>query len=308
MTDPWAVAAAVTTGVGYLLDHQDPDGAWTEWLLPPGSSPEWTTAFVALALSEVPPRTGPSFRRRLSAAAKWLLEHQRDDGGWGYNAAVETDADTTSTTILAIRAAGRDAPDTAFRRLALHQREDGGFATFIDGIPSSWTTSHPDVTPTCVCALLAGLANEDLVQRALRRVQRDRNPDGTWNSFWWDTHLYGTWVSMSLLRHAGLPVEAGERLWSERPSTALEIALLISCLCQAVPSERGRNAVKEWAAQLLSIQRDDGSWPSAPLLRITNMDCYDPWDRAEAGPLFADPNRLFTTAAALRALTNTTES
>jgi hypothetical protein len=53
---------------------------------------------------------------------------------------------------------------------------------------------------------------------------------------------------------------------------------------------------------LLADQSDDGSWRIAPALRITARDCERPWDAAEHGPLFADPQRTHGTATALAAL------
>ena len=53
------IAAALSRGLRFVLAAQDAQGAWTDWALPPGSSPDWTTAHVGLRLSEpwpAPPR------------------------------------------------------------------------------------------------------------------------------------------------------------------------------------------------------------------------------------------------------------
>ena len=46
----------------------------------------------------------------------------------------------------------------------------------------------------------------------------------------------------------------------------------------------------------------DGSWPAAPMLRITDRTCDAPWRQPECGPVYADDRRLFTSATVLRAL------
>ena len=63
-----------------------------------------------------------------------------------------------------------------------------------------------------------------------------------------------------------------------------------------------RAAMRELTAQLIAEQQPDGSWMAPPILRITRRDCYEPWASGSPGPLFADPQRLFTTVTALHAL------
>jgi hypothetical protein len=51
------------------------------------------------------------------------------------------------------------------------------------------------------------------------------------------------------------------------------------------------------------MQLPDGSWPSAPILRVTKPSSLEPGDaEGLASPVFADDRRLFTTATAAAAI------
>jgi hypothetical protein len=82
------------------------------------------------------------------------------------------------------------------------------------------------------------------------------------------------------------------------PADSLEAALLLLSTAAARSTVR----FEQLARRLLADQGDDGSWRSAPALRITARDCERQLDTAEHGPLFADPHRLHSTATALAAL------
>jgi hypothetical protein len=285
-----------------VLASQDAEGVWTDWALPPGPSPYWTTADVGLRLSGLGPPHRAALAEPLAHAARWLTTQQAAGGGWGYNRAVEPDADSTSQALLFLAAAGRSAPPEASAFLARHQQPDGGFATFLpDALVGSWGLSHPEITPVALLALRAspGGLPEASLARGLAWVRSARRPDGLWNSFWWSTPLPATEVSLAFLAALGTPEPPPPALARRIPADSLETSLLLSITAAAGPSLR----VEELARRLLAEQADDGSWESAPALRVTARECERPWEAAEPGPLFADPGRLHGTATALAALT-----
>ena len=155
------IAAALSRGLGFVIAAQDEQGAWTDWALPPGPSPDWTTAHVALRLSSLGPPDRAALDEPLVRAAHWLLSRRSAGGGWGYNRAVE--------------------PPGACTFLARHQQPDGGFATFApDSFTGSWGLSHPEITPVALLALRAhpsGLPQDNLA-RGVAWLQRARRPDG----------------------------------------------------------------------------------------------------------------------------------
>jgi len=295
------IAAALSRGLRFVLAAQDAQGAWTDWALPPGPSPDWTTANVGLRLSSLGPPHRAALVEPLGRAARWLLSRHSADSGWGYNLTVEPDADSTAQALLLLAAAGQSAPPGTCAFLARHQQPDGGFATFLpDALTGSWGVSHSEITPVALRALRAhpgGLPQGSLA-RGLAWLHRARRPDGLWNSFWWSTPLPATEVSLAFLAALGTPEPPPPVLARWTPADSLEAALLLFITAPA----GSRPRLEQLARKLLADQTDDGSWKCAPALRITARDCERPWEGTVSGPLFADPQRLHCTATALAAL------
>jgi hypothetical protein len=285
-----------------LLALQARDGSWTDWALPPGSSSVWTTAYVGWHLHLLPgPLRWPA-AQAASHAARWLRERQFDDSGWGYNEAVGSDADSTAFAILLLDAVGGGAPADAVDHLLGYQQPDGGFATYRRSEPAtSWTASHADVTAVALLALLPHLGVADShIGAGIARVLRDQGGDGAWRSFWWNSFAYATHASVRLLCAAGARARRPVDLSHVEADNAFETALLLSCELSGSPGAATTSDRR--IAHLVQTQRSDGSWTSVPMLRVTRPDCFEPWLATDAGPLFADPHRLFTTATGLGAL------
>jgi hypothetical protein len=257
---------------------------------------------VGYKLASLPQHLKAKAAPHLRAASDWLLRHPFPEGGWGYNEAVGSDADSTSFAILFLASAGRPVPETAYQRLALHQSPDGGFSTYLTGGGTgSWGVSHPDVTPIALLAMLTRAAERGSLDKGIEYVLGHRTPVGVWNSFWWDSFLYGTEASLAFLRAVQVETVAPTGLDQIVPAHAFEAALLISSLFYADP--RGLPAAPcDLVGRLMAEQEVDGSWKSAPILRITRSNCLEPWTSGDAGPLYPDPRRLFTTSTALHAL------
>jgi hypothetical protein len=301
-----ALERSIAGGVDFILSLQSGNGSWTDWDLPPGSSSTWTTAYVGYKLGYLPQHLKAKTVSHILAASDWLLDNAFADGGWGYNATVGSDADSTSFAILFLASAGRRVPDSAYVHLARYQCPDGGFATYMPGSGSrSWTVSHPDVTPIALLALLTRtMPDRRTLHRGTDYVLTQQAPDGLWNSFWWDSFLYGTEASLSLLRAANVAIAAPANLSQFLPANAFETALLISSFLHVDPLGQ-RSAILDLAEQLIAQQQPDGGWETTPILRITRRDCLEPWASNDPGPLFADPCRLFTTSSVLYALSRT---
>jgi Prenyltransferase and squalene oxidase repeat len=298
-----ALEHAIEAGLDYLLAHQSPAGSWTDWNLPPGKSPHWTTAYVGYQLRNLPPHLKAKANPAIATAVRWLLEHEFWGGGWGYNTIAGADADSTAYAILFLTAAGQSAPESAYSFLARHQCEDGGFATYLsDRDASSWVVSHPDVTPVALLAIQTqSNPDPDALTRGNNYIRRNQTSDGLWHSFWWDSCLYGTAVNLAFLHAAKIAIPVLPDLLQVDPHDVFETALLISSLLFASNGNLPQR-VFDLADMLTDRQQADGSWESVPILRVTRRDCFTPWNSHNAGPLFADPVRLFTTATVLDAL------
>jgi squalene cyclase len=293
---------AIAAGADYVLTLQSPNGCWTDWALPPGSSSVWSTAYVGYRLLHLPQSLCIDSADAVRDASHWLLVRQSADGGWGYSAAVGPDADSTSFAILLLKAVLGCVPQTAYDHLLSYQQKDGGFATYRDAAAGSWSVSHPDVTPVALLALLPHLGvRDERIRRGIARVLWQQTTNGIWHSFWWHSHLYGTAASLALLRSLGVPSRRPVQLPCVESANAFETALLLACEIDAAVPPRSA-AVARWVERLLGEQRPDGSWASTAILRITRRDCFAPWAETAPGPLFEDPHRLFTSATVLGAL------
>lgn len=297
---------SIGAGLDFILALESANGSWTDWDLPPGSSSVWTTAYIGYKMRCLPEHLRAKAAPRVIAASHWLLDNEFADGGWGYNGAVGSDADSTSFAILFLASAGRRVPDAAYTHLARYQCSNGGFSTYLfDGESDSWTASVPDVTPIALLALLTKTAPDyRTLQRGIDYVLEQKTAEGLWNSFWWDSFLYATEANLSFLRATNVEIPAPADLSRIPPANAFETALLISSLLYLDPFGQ-RTAIRNLADKLIVQQQSDGSWKTAPILRITRRDCFEPWTSNEPGPLFPDPHRLFTTSTVLHALSRT---
>lgn len=295
--------SCITKGLDYILARQSGDGSWTDWELPPGASSIWTTAYVGYKLTALPRGLRSKAQGRIALAARWLRDRQFPGGGWGYNQIAGPDADSTSFAILLLSSALGQAPERAYEHLLRYQQPDGGFATFLPTFePNSWNVSHPDITPVALNALLTrpGCYTHP-IRRGVAQVLREQSPDGVWNSFWWDSFLYGTNASLSILRKSARGNPLRTNISGIEPRNVFETALLLSVSLNVQPSVTC-DEVERWIRRLCAEQQMDGGWLSEPILRVTRRDCFDPWNAVDAGPLFADPNRLYTTVTVVRSL------
>lgn len=297
---------AVAACVEFLLSRQSSEGSWSDWDLSPGRATSWTTAYIGCQLSSLPRQLrGPTLapRRR---AARWLLEHEFDEGGWGYSERVGCDADSTAHAILFLWREEASIPARSYGRLLAFQQPDGGFSTYApeDRLGSgSWGISHPDVTPVAgeACLTRGGLSTA-AVERARGYVERRCN-NGLWDSFWWSSPLYGTRASLAFLTAARATANlAATRSALRRTPTAnpFERGLLLDSFLLAASGAGG--AVDGLGKVLVHEQLADGSWTSVPVLRVTDRNCETPWAQRRAGALYADTDRLFTSATVLAAL------
>ena len=322
-------SVALERGIGYLLARQGDDGLWRDFLTPAGEASEWPTGFIATALQLARADAG-AIRR----AGDALVARQNDDGGWGYNEDVPTDADSTACVLLFLALQGE--PASVCRRaascLVAHQRkEDGGIATYREADPirgfmgvgrwmrfDGWCRPHTEVTATGARALAALTPTDDRAAAAAWWYVRSRQrSDGSWSSYWWTSPHYATQQAVELAlsrgdrdavgRAAGwaLRTQADDGAWRApdgRPSafaTALSLSILL---------KRGADgaAVDRAIARLVALQERDGGWPSHPIMRIPLPGDVDPdrrrWRLRRGGVVVRDQHRTFTSAACVTAL------
>ena len=303
-----AVLSAAATSTRFLLGQQSADGCWSDWDLPPGPSDQWTTAYIAGRLAVAPGPLALSSATARSRAAAWLIEQEFLGGGWGYRASVGPDADSTAWALLFLAGEGAPVSHSSYEFLMGFQRPDGGFSTYpVAAGLGSWCNSQVDVTAVAARALLRGTHREyrSVVDGALRYLAERRGPDGVWDSFWWASPLYATAAVLALMREAGVRVDpevAESWLSTSAPGNPFEQALLLECFVQS--GRAGAAPALAMLDVLLREQLADGSWPSVPVLRLTDRDVTNGVESVTTGPLFGDGDRLFTTATVLAALSS----
>lgn len=278
---------AIAAGRGFLLSRQDHDGFWRDYRLTPGASTAWVTAVVGRAL------TGAGADAALGQARSAVAAARRPTG-WGFNAAVATDADSTAWVLRWLNALGAAPPATC---LDAYISPAGGARTFVaDPRYGRWTDEHVDVTA------VVGLALSELGGEAatLARV-RDwllgrRDANGLWTSFWWSIDAYAIAQTLELLAATGgIPadVRTAARGYLDRRAadpSALEAAQRLT-IARLV--EHRREAA---LAELLGAQLPDGGWPPSRVLLVPDQHS------SATGAAFEDGRRLMSTAMAVLAL------
>jgi squalene-hopene/tetraprenyl-beta-curcumene cyclase len=234
----------------------------------PCVSPVWDTALASLALHDVagahgrvPARGGAAVRRALD----WLVSSQLKDepgdwrdsrpdlegGGWPFQLENShyPDLDDTAIAGYALHQAGDERHADAVRRAAAWtlgmQSRNGGFASFDVDNTHYYLSEIPfadhgalldpptaDVSGRCAM-LLAVFAGGDpgyrvALERCLRYLEREQEPEGCWFGRWGTNYIYGTWSVLLGLACAGVPPSA--------------------------------SVVRRAAAWLKAVQRPDGGW------------------------------------------------
>jgi hypothetical protein len=304
------IREAIHSGLSYILNRKTNEGNWEDFRLPGlGTSDAWVTAYIGFSLSHLRSIiSDKKLSQSLLTACDWLSGDVNPDFGWGYNDAAGTDADSTAYSILFLDSLGKDIDNRCFTCILNHQQQDGGFSTFVNlDKMDSWGCSHPDVTALALLALLVKFDhNNEMIRRGKKYVLMNRNIDGTWSSFWWETSLYGTWANMRFLHTIGERLDTdflAKDIQRINQLNCFELSLLgESLVLSEHPSVKP--LLKQTVANLVSFQASDGHWKGEPILRSTCNWSHRPWMEEDSGNLYADQNRLFISATVLRFLGN----
>jgi squalene cyclase len=332
------VEMAIGRAIDFIMSMQDPDGLWRDFKTLAGSSSDWVSGFVLRALSS----TSPDPRDLSARAVSSLISRQRQNGGWSYNRIVPTDCDSTSWVLLAISPSlhqGASPIKKGMRYLWKHQDvTSGGFATYCPwdrvhefigltslDVMSGWFSPHICVTGVAVQSLLEmGVpASDEGIQKAAIYITAGRNARGLWDSYWWKGYAYGTYQALKALSLCkALTPEVAEKAadsllsdqgddggWksgSESEVFGTAFAILSLLLLQ---NDRALSSVERGVQWLVGQQMSDGSFPTAPMLKIPPPMVKGPaavrrWrrDGMGTGVMIEDKRKIFTTSAALQAL------
>ncbi len=204
--------------------------------LQPCFSPIWDTGIAAHALCDAGFNQEQESMRR---AVSWLVSKEcRDFGDWKanirskvqpsgwyfeFNNAYYPDVDDTAMVTMALLrsgcAEGNLPAERGIQWILAMQNDDGGWAAFdrtinrpiLEYIPFAdhnaiQDPSCPDITGrTLECLGHFGLrANHPAVQNALRFLEFEQEPDGSWFGRWGVNYIYGTWQVVCGLKIVGV--------------------------------------------------------------------------------------------------------
>ena len=304
------VEGSIRSATAYIVSHQSPHGQWLDFSLPTGPSDAWVTGYTGLSLTTLPKEfRDPGIETAIQRVIPWCWAAMNSDYGWGYNSTTGSDADSTANIISFLSSYHVPIPCACYQKLISFRKDDGGFATFhTENAGDSWGDCHPDVTPVALDAFLTGNMKKDPVFiQGKKYLKKNQEPRGIWQSYWWDSYLYSTWVNLVFLERMGWDYRRND-CWNflikqTIPSDPFKLALYAGCLFQLSGYYQNSSSLIASAVHnLTKMQLKDGSWTGFPKLRLTNNHIKKPWSRQNSGPLFMDHQRLFTTATAIRVL------
>ncbi len=202
----------------------------------PCFSPIWDTGIATYALCEA------GFNQEdksMHKAVSWLVEKEcRDFGDWKanihesvqpsgwyfeFNNSYYPDVDDTAMVTMAIQLSGCPEGEQPAKRgiqwILAMQNDDGGWAAFdrtinrpiLEYVPFAdhnaiQDPSCPDITGrTLECLGHSGIRpDHPAVQKALRFIEFEQEPEGCWFGRWGVNYIYGTWQVVCGLKTVGV--------------------------------------------------------------------------------------------------------
>jgi hypothetical protein len=290
---PRSLQRAFDAGCAFLRGAQRRDGGLRDFSLPPGFATTWVTAHACVVLDGV-----PGFDELRERAADYLLASAYE-GGWGYNRLTGADADSTSQALWALRRQGRQVPRAWSDRLVSWQNADGGFPTY-GRTPSfsteGWEVSHADVT-VVVAWVLGELGGYDAARARALDWLHGQLDDGVLPAYWWITKAYALWAQARTASFTDRIAEHALEELSASPSSPDRSHLIAAALRAGVPA----SALDPHLEALLAQQCADGSWPSAPCMRLTAPRVKESGP-ASVGDVYPGISGVFATLHAVAAI------
>lgn len=317
---------AIQNGLRFLTQAKAPDHFWRDFMLAPGQSDEWVTAYIGAMLVEM---NGWQVQKLARQAWQRLLSRHTAQG-WGYNQHTPRDADSTVWALRLAYGLGlyeETAVKIGLNALEKHIHPCGGVATYADEASIRQFTngtaqaSYAGWCQPCTCVTSASAHLPPFRNRNRRYLRQTQSDDGTWQSYWWESNLYATTQAVQILTEkddACRVARALERCVQQlepdgtvrTPSHPHGSPFLAACSLRALATHpHHQDSAHLLYQRLLAEQLADGSWPAGATLRVPpqhllNPNRFQQWRRNGLieGAVVTDTARLFTTATVLNAL------
>ncbi len=327
---------AITLGENFILNSQNKDGSWEDYLnITAGTSNTWTTAFILNYISD---NFKKNNKEKIILAAQFLKKASISSNLWGYNNKWIADADSTTFTFLALIKSGETFTSKELSNWYTYQNNDGGFTTYnneeeviislrnIVEDAKGWTSSHFCVSATAYYFL----SKEKIVNQQyslLRKylIEQLSTPENCY-SYWWTDIIY----TLSFLIKGSEIIDDFEikkltydllekYLMSNKiekfisDENTFYLGLLLDCICSSdFLYKVHQESAKKISSFLISNQMTDGSWLPSYALRIPQTKLRNPnssdisWRRSNKGTniVLDNFNRQFTSIVCLSGLTH----
>lgn len=292
---------SIEKAIHFLINNQEPSGAWIDFDLDIGVSDSWVTAFVGMSLREVAIiLSNQHDNDYISKSLSFLSKSMNDDGGWGYNNNCLSDCDSTAHVILFLSKCDAKVPPNIIARLLSFQQPDGGFKTFSENLNDGWNFSHPDISVIAVKALSTVLPyyHPSLVLGRSYLKSWGQNM-GLIPAYWWSSQYFSTMhfleLSKYICREDTYQLDPESFIDEASLESCFELALFLSIL---VHYPEKRDAFDRVLIKILDKQdKNEGFFPGSQILRVTQRRFLKPWEeKSFSGYVYTDINHLYTTA------------
>ncbi|MCA9051326.1 MAG: terpene cyclase/mutase family protein [Planctomycetaceae bacterium] len=323
--DSDVLSQSIAAAVNFLLDARNREGWWQDFSTTYGAADEWVTAYVGSALTSA---DHSGAQRAARDAWRLLCSRREADDGWGYNRFVPPDADSTAWALRLAQAIGESETDrarAARRFLNQHLLRGNAVTTYLEDRLRAFAGTPPGSldgwcrTPhDCVTAAVAEVT--EIGDSVGHYLQKQQQPDGAWNGYWWFDDAYTTALATVALakrdnRRRRQIVQAAARWAAERigpdgaarcpladlPS-AFATAACVRILLNGPPSGGVTESLDSAARWLFDAQRLNGSWLSSAYFAFPAPSVTDACNAVNV-PSVLDSDGIFTTATVLNALT-----
>jgi hypothetical protein len=223
------------------------------------------TALVEQCLAEFWPGRLPDVESKCLS----FLWETKEERGWSYLPGLPVDVDDSAMAIASLQHRAVDLPDRLFDELARQQLPSGAFRTFFD---LEEDPAHFSVTANAVLALTS--RRPAAAARGLGYLREALAAPSETQNQWMYSLVFPLFLLARVARRredATLRAEIADRLLALRREDGLwgggmpesfetATALLTLHACGATPDKLGAVVL-----HLAHAQRDDGTWPWAPL-------------------------------------------
>lgn len=322
------IQSAINKSITFIINRQNDDGSWREYINQGGISNIWATAFLTSKISESN-CLKKAFENEISKSLKFLNDNKRNYL-WSYNSTWIEDADSTNFALLSLLLNNVEIDTNIINHWVGYQNGEGAFSTYCDEKHlikslndknvtdiSGWINTHNCVSAVSFyfLALYDRKSSFFIKLKEYFEIDFEEKTD----SYWWTSSIYTlnylaktyyfleefqklNWIIEHIEqrqnRNGSFSDKYGESMFYT--SLAAEILLL---------DNDSKLKTEKAIFYLMSNQYDDGSWNNSNALQVPNSKNIKPDNLVYPVSSFGmnvrarEFNRLFTTVSVLKTLT-----